>query len=189
MLTVFFTASYAGKSDYQSEYDAVLKALRGFRLNLIGTEVGNYQEFLPEKLRARLKTEPKLLHYEAIRHGIAIADAVVMEVSQEDFQLGHEATMAVDAKKPTLCLSVREDWSQKIKHEYFFGAKYQPGEVAGVIQDFLVRVREMSRAKRFNLFVYPHQMEYLEQTAKTEGVSVAQYLRKLINTDKQLKGE
>jgi len=116
-----------------------------------------------------------------------MADAVVIDVSNEDFQLGHEATMAIDAKKPTLCLSVVEDWSLKIKHEYFFGARYNPQTVNGVIQDFLVHVREMSKARRFNLFLYPHQITYLEITAQSEHMSIAQYMRKLINMDQQLR--
>lgn len=188
MLTIFYTASYAGKQDYQREYDAVKTAIGAFAVTLIGTEAGNYQEFMPKKLRDKFANNPKLLHYESIRHGIIISDAVVIEVSREDFQLGHEATLAIDAKKPTLCLSLHEDWSQKIKHEYFFGAKYEIETVRGVIQDFLSQVRDMSRAKRYNLFMYPQQLTYLEKMAKAENMSVAQYIRKLVNTDRQLRG-
>lgn len=186
-MNVFYTASYFGKKQYQAEYDLVLRTLEAFGVSLLGTEVGNYQELLDDKTRERLQNQPELLHYEAIRQGIHRADAVVIECSYEDFQLGHEATLSLIEKKPVLCLSVHEDLSQRIFHPYFFGARYGQKTIRREVQNFLARVRDLTLTKRFNMFLYPHQVVYLQEAAKREGVNMSEYVRKLINTDKQLK--
>ena len=160
-MIVFYTASYFGKKKYQKDYDLVLNTLKQFGVQLIGTEVGNYKDFVDEATRERLKAKPKLLHYEAIRQGIHMADAVVLEVSNEDFQIGHEASLAIAEKKPVLCLSVNEDVSFRVINDYLFGAKYNQRNVKSVVQDFLAKARRMSLSQRFNLFLYPHQIDYL----------------------------
>jgi len=107
-MIIFYTASYFGKEKYQKYYDLVLNTLEEFNVTLVSTEKGNYKELLGERVRTKLKDNPKLLHYEAIKQGIRQADAVILEVSNEDFQVGHEATVAINEKKPTLTLSVNE---------------------------------------------------------------------------------
>ena len=187
-MTVFYTASWFGKKKYQPEYDLASRTIEGFGVKLISTEGGNYQEVLDENTRARLKDEPKLLHYEAIRQGIHQADAVIIESSHEDFQLGHEASLAIAEKKPVLCLSVNEDLGKRIYNDYFFGAKYSSSTVKKVIQDFFAKARQLSLSKRFNLFLYPHQVEYLQTAAKRKGVNMSEYMRYLISLDKRGQG-
>lgn len=184
-LVVFFTASYYGKQKYQANYDLVRRSIEEFYVDLISPEVGNYQEVLDEATRQRI-TDPKLLHYETIRQGIHVADAVIIEISHEDFQLGHEATLAIMEKKPVLCLSVHEDFSQKIHNNYFFGAKYTLESIKPVIQDFLAHARDMRLSQRFNLFLYPQQLEYLEKAAKRFGLNKSEYIRRLISHDHKL---
>jgi hypothetical protein len=183
-MIVFYTASYQGKEKYQEYYDVIRDAIRTFQVELISPEAGNYQEVLPVAKRQELG-DPSLIHYEAIRQGIHKADCVIIEVSNEDFQLGHEATLAIMDKKPVLCLSLHEDFSKKISNDYFFGARYTRETVTGIIQDFFVRVGELSKSKRFNMFLYPSQLDYLAKAAKSEGMNVSEYIRHLINTDRR----
>jgi len=182
-MIVFYTASYYGKQKYQRYYDLVHKALKELGVQLISPEEGNYQGVLDEETRKRLGGNPRLLHYEAIRQGIHLSDAVVIEVSHEDIQIGHEATIAIMEKKPVLCLSIREDYSKKIFHDYFFAAKYTEATMKPILQDFLARVGELRLAKRFNMFLYPDQVAYLEKASKCFGLNMSEYIRRLINLD------
>ena len=183
-MTVFYTASYFGKEKYQANYDLIREAIESFNVTLISPEKGNYLEVLSEEKRRELG-DHNFIHYEAIRQGIHKADCVIIEISQEDFQLGHEATLAIMDKKPVLCLSVHEDFSRKINNDYFSGAKYTADSVRGTIQDFFARVRELSRSKRFNMFLYPSQLEYLAKAAGKQGMNNSEYIRHLINTDRR----
>ncbi len=186
-MVIFYTASWFGKQKYQKEYDLVGQTIKQFDVKLIGTEEGNYQEALDEKTREKLKDNPKMLHYEAVRQGIHLAEAVIIEVSNEDFQLGHEASLALGEKKPVLCLSINEDLSKRIFNEYFFSARYNQKNIGEIIQDFLAKARAMTLTKRFNLFLYPHQRSYLQKAGKREGMNMSEYVRHLINLDKRSK--
>lgn len=161
--------------------------IKKFTSELISPEEGNYLDVIDAQTRKRLEGNHELLHYEAIRQGIHLSDAVVIEVSHEDIQLGHEVTIAIMEKKPVLVLSVHEDFSKKIIHEYLFGAKYTAQTLAGIVQDFLARVREMRQARRFNMFLYPTQVEYVDKISKESGMNMSEYIRHLINLDRRTK--
>lgn len=184
-MTVFYTCSYWGKGKYQKWYDLVRATIKDFKVDLISPEEGNYLDVIDADTRERLKASPELLHYEAIRQGIHLSDAVIIEVSHQDIQLGHEITLALTEKKPVLVLSRFEDFSKKIVHDYLFGAKYTKASLPATIQDFLAHARELRQAKRFNMFLYPAQVDYLEKIAKQYGMNISEYIRRLINLDRR----
>ncbi len=184
-MKVFYTASFYGKKKYQKYYDLVLAAIEKNKVELIATEKGNYKQILSETDKAKLPTD-RLIHYEAIRKGILWADAVVIEISNEDFQLGHEATLAIQAKKPVLCLSIHENFSEKINNRYFFAAKYNEDTVDEIIETFIKRAQKNILSQRFNLFLSPSQIQYLEKNATERKMNKSEYLRALIDKDQKI---
>ncbi len=129
---------------------------------------------------SKVKSKKKL-HYEAIRRGIIWADIVIMEISHEDFQLGHEASLAIQYKKPVLCVSIHEDFSQKIKSPYFFGAKYNEYNIEELIENFIARHQKEALKERFNLFLSTSQLHKLETSAKRMGFNNSEYVRMLLD--------
>lgn len=184
-MRIFYTASFYGKQAYQEQYDLVRATIKEFSVDLISPEEGNYLDVIDPKTRKRLEGKPKLIHYEAIRQGIHLADAVIIEATHEDIQLGHEVTLALMEKKPMLVLSTKEDFSKKIIHDYLFGARYTKATIKGILQDFFVNVRQMRHARRFNMFLYPSQVEYLEKISVKQGMNMSEYIRHLINLDRR----
>lgn len=187
-MKVFYTCSYYGKKKYQKWYDLVRNTIKEFKVDLISPEEGNYQQVLGEEARRQI-SDPGLVHYEAIKHGIHLAEVVIIEVSYEDIQLGHEITLALIEKKPVLVLSINEDFSKKIHHDYFIGAKYNAKNIKAIIQDFLAHARELTLSKRFNMFLYPSQIEYLEKMTKESGMNISEYIRHLINLNRRSQRE
>ena len=183
-MTVFYTASYYGKKTYQKHYDLVRTMIKRFKVELISPEEGNYQSVLDSGTAATM-TDPFMRHYESIRQGIHTADCTIIEGSYQDFQLGHEATLAIMEKKPVLVLSTHEDFSKKINHDYFFGARHTPQTIEGTIQNFFVKVREFSQSRRFNMFLYTSQVEHLESMGKKYDMNMSEYIRRLINLDRR----
>jgi len=183
-MKIFFTASFHGKKQYQRYYNIVLKTLEQIPNAFItSTEKDNYLSVLPLKDRKRIKNKEKL-HYLAIKRNIQDADAVVIEMSNEDFQLGHEATLAIQNKKYVLCLSTREDFSEKIINRYFVGAKYNEYNIEEVVDNFIEVVKKNQFSERFNCFISPSQMDYVKEKAKKEHMNASEYIRSLIDDDK-----
>lgn len=182
MLKIFWTASYSGKAQYQKYYDLVGRTIGAQpSVEVIATEKGNYQDVLPPTLRNKLSKQPSALHYEAIRRGILWADAVIIEISEQDFQLGHEATLAIQSKKHVLCLSIHEDFSSKINNRYYHAAKYNKMTIDETIEDFLSFARKDLLSHRFNLFLTSGQVQFLKSKGIETGEGASNYLRTLIN--------
>lgn len=134
----------------------------------------------PEKGNVDLG-QTKESHYVGIKKGIMWADAVVIDISEEGFQLGHEATLAMQTRKHVLCLSIHEDFSEKIKNRYFHGAKYSEFNIGEVVEEFVKRARKELLNIRFNVFLSARQMEIVEGQAKRDGVNRSEYIRGLID--------
>jgi len=186
MLKIFFTASYYGKRKYQRYYNLVLREIEKFDVEVIGTEKGNYLKILSKKEIDRIN-DKKIVHYEAIRKGILWSDIVIIEISQQDFQLGHEATLAIMSKKHVLCLSLFENFEEKIKNDFFHGALYNEVTLPVVIKKFLNDIKGNRYSERFNCFLAPDQLKYLEEISTEEKLNKSEYIRKLINEDKKIR--
>lgn len=183
-MKIFYTASFYGKDEYQKNYDMVLKAIQNNKAELISPEIGNYLNILSKTRLEKLKDKRKI-HYEAIRKGIQWAQAVIIEISREDFQLGHEATLAIQAKKHVLALSVHEDFSKKIINPYFHGIKYNQYNIEEAVDDFIKMAREEGLNQRFNLFLSQKQLAYLTEAAAKSELNKSEYIRQLIDNDRR----
>ena len=182
-MKIFFTASFSGKAKYQNYFDMIVRSIEGTGVELISPEKGNYKTLLTETDIKRLKTD-RSIHYEAIKKGILWADLVIIEISQQDFQLGHEATLAVQNKKPVLCLSLHEDFSIKIINRYFYGAKYNQYNVKTIIKDFIYKHQREILSERFNFFLSKSQLKFLETESAKAGSNASELLRRLIDRER-----
>lgn len=183
MMKIFWTASYHGKAQYQKYYDLIGRVIDSQpSVEVIATEKGNYQNILPPTLRSKLSSQPDLLHYEAIRRGILWADAVIIEISHESFQLGHEASLAMQAKKHVLCLSTHEDYSPKLDNRYFHAAIYNKMTIEEQIESFLKLARRDLLSRRFNLFLTSSQEQFVKQKGDESGEGASSYIRSLIDS-------
>lgn len=182
-MRLFWTASYHGKNRYQKYYDLVSRTIDSQSdLEIIATEKGNYQSILPATIRQKLAGSPQKLHYEAIRRGILWADAVIIEISDESFQLGHEASLAMQAKKHVLCLSTHEDYSPKLDNRYFHAARYNKMTIEEQIESFLKLARRDLLSRRFNLFLTSSQEQFVKQKGEESGEGASSYIRSLIDS-------
>lgn len=182
-MNLFFTASYFGKAQYQQHYSEVLAEIEKHPVKVISPEKGNYQTLIHPG-EAILQQSAKQIHYEAIKRGIMWADAVIMEVSHEDFQLGHEMTLAIQMKKPTLCLSVHENLERKIFSKYFHAARYSHSTLPDIITDFMKIATKEQLPNRFNFFISHSQLQFLQKVSRELGITSSEYLRRLIDAER-----
>ena len=168
-MKIFYTCSFAGKSKYQKYYDLVLKAIQFQIVELRSPELGNF----PPPTSSN--------HYHSIRSDINWADAVILEISEECFQLGHEATLAIQNKKHVLCLSIHEDFTRKIQSRYFHAAKYSEMNIEEIVSEFLTNLKRHQFDQRFNCFLSAKQIKTLDQNATKLNLTKSDYIRKLID--------
>ncbi|KKR06389.1 MAG: hypothetical protein UT34_C0001G0429 [candidate division WS6 bacterium GW2011_GWF2_39_15] len=185
-MKIFFTSSFYGKKQYQKYYDLVLDTILKFEKDIISPELGNYLKTIKDSEKRKIR-DLRTIHYLAVKKGIQQADAVIIEISHQDFQLGHEATLAIQSKKPVLCLSISEDMSLKVKDRYFYGAKYNAYSIDEIIENFIKQAKKSVLSQRFNLFLSPTQLKHVELASLKSGMNKSEYIRGLIDNDRTLK--
>jgi nucleoside 2-deoxyribosyltransferase len=161
----------------------VLDALEKTGADVVSPEKDNYRQLLT-KSKVRKLNDDNHIHYEAIKKGILVSDAVVIEISHQDFQIGYEAALAIANKKPVLCLSIYEDFSEKINNSLFFGAKYSEVTIDNIVDEFLSSAVRGVYKERFNFFLSPTQLVYLKKSATKSGINKSEYLRSLIDKER-----
>ncbi len=139
-MNVFFTTPFSGKSKYQESIDAIVGAIK-FGNKLVTPEnTAQYVESLTKFRHQGLNKEQA--HYAFIRQGIASADVVIIEASQEDIRVGHELTLALLFHKPVLVLSKHTDFSKYITHDLLQGSIYKTdAEALEFVKQFLNTAR------------------------------------------------
>lgn len=147
-MKIFFTTSFEGKKYYQKNIDEIVRIIESTGAKIISPE--KRELYLKTFSKANLKKydgDEYKAHYYFIEHGIASSDAVIIEASNEDFRIGHEATLALLYKKPILVLSQKIDYGKFIPHDNFIGKKYTPESVNKIISDFLTLVGKTSETR------------------------------------------
>ena len=130
-MNIFFTTPFAGKANYQQEIDAIVAAIEDNNRVITPENTQKYTATLSSLQDQGLNKEQA--HYAFIRQGIASADAVIIEATEEDIRVGHELTLALLFHKPTLVLSQKNDFSKYITHDLLQGALYKTERDAELI--------------------------------------------------------
>lgn len=147
-MRIFFTASFEGKKYYQKYYDKIIQIIESTGAQIISPERTRQYQDAFRKENIKKFGDRDRIHYEFIRQGIANADAVIIEASNEDFRIGHEATLAIIYKKPILVLSLNKDYGKLVRHEEFNGVKYNEHNVKKIVLGFLSKVSKKVLGRR-----------------------------------------
>ncbi len=127
-MNVFFTTPYAGKKRYQQFIDAIIEAIKKDSRLVTPEDTNSYLTSLGKLQKQGLNKNQA--HYAFIRQGIASADVVIIEATEEDIRVGHELTLALLFHKPTLILSQVKDFGAYITNDLLQGATYKSKDEA-----------------------------------------------------------
>lgn len=187
-MKIFYTVSRSAlHNNGKAIYMDVLGELERQKVNVKTTiRKDHYNRDLKE-IETDITASEEKYRYEndqGVRQSIFGADAVVIEASYPSFRLGFEALYALNQNKPVLVLSKHRDYSKLIDQPHFFGAKYTKFTLPDEIEKFIRHVEKHKLRNRFNLFISDDHKKYIEESAKHYGVSMSDYIRKLVEADK-----
>lgn len=136
-MRIFFTTSYSGKVRFQPFIDEVMDVLQANEAIVVSPEnTEEYQKALREY--ESLGLPPTRAHYEFITRGIAEADLVIIEASQESLRIGHEITVALLFHKPVLVASQKKNYAHYIHNSLLTGFRYKTkAELRKKIEQFI----------------------------------------------------
>lgn len=168
-MNIFFTSPFTEKDKYKKYIDTIFSTIESTGSKVVSPGITReYADAFSEE-NFKKYGDKNRIHYEFIRLGIANADAVIIESSEEDFRVGHEATLAIIYKKPVLCLSQKQDFGQLIYHEGFIGKQYtDEADLQKIILDFISQISNRFLQQRHSSFALPSkQSPRIKSDAKT----------------------
>jgi hypothetical protein len=120
--------------------------------------------------------------YNEMSKSIQEADICIFEASTPSFGVGYLIQLALSNSKPTIVMFYKEQKSfllMGVHDDKLIVKTYNDKNYRKVLKESLDAARER-RDKRFNFFISPKLLEYLEKASKEEGITKSKFIRNLI---------
>lgn len=183
-MKIYFSASISQMSpQVKQNYQMIVKTLEDFGHSVIADHVlgRGSDSYEDQDERESLSVQRKLTKWKKQ------ADLVVVEVSNKSFGVGQEIALAVASNKPVIALynsSKEPHILRDAGTELILLTKYNETNIKSVLKQALDYSSEQQDI-RFNFFISPTLIQYLDWVSKTKRVPRSVYLRKLIEEDMQ----
>lgn len=177
-MTVYFTASIAGKKEYCNNYLAIIGILQRNGYKVISDHIikTTTETIKKEEKEARLKFHTQLEKW------IKSCDFVVAETSYPSISVGYEISLAINLGKPLLILYTGDNLPTLFIH-YQEGAiickKYTLDNLTNIIANFIKSTKNSADVK-FTFFITKEMANFLKKISLKERISKSVYLRDLI---------
>jgi len=180
-MKIYFTASVTGSKLYKDNYLGITNVLKelGHQVEDEFVDYTGSQSRDEDDLDQRQKIHSKIMNY------INTSDIVIAETSYSSTNVGYEISTALEKEKPVLILHVAGKAPMLL-----LGKESDKVQVVEYSLDNLKKVLNMAindlkdqMDVRFNFFVSPKIVNYLDWIAKKRKMPRAVYLRRLIEKD------
>jgi hypothetical protein len=183
-MTIYFTASIFQKDQYGLNYDNIVQLLEQLGHKVIHEHITSVS--LDDK--KHYSAEKRKEHYRQVIKWITEADMVVAEVSYPStINVGHEVSIALEKSKPVLGLYTKEKEStffEGIQSDKFLYEEYDDQNLKEVLKSAIQYAQDQSDT-RFNFFIFPKHVNYLDEISRKRKIPKSVYLRELIERDKR----
>lgn len=177
-MKIYFTASLRGKKEFGEQYQQIVQLLTKISGKVFSDHILK-NEFKQVEVESKVDARK---NYEKLLLEIKKSDIVVAEVSAQSLSVGHELTEAMSLSKPVIVLYTGEH-----RPGLLFGSMYDKMQI---IQYDLNNLEEKIRTAieealkhadvRFNFFVSPKILNYLDWVAQKRMIPRSVFLRSLI---------
>ena len=185
-MKVFFTGSPRALGKYRAEHEAIYRAIENFG----ATNVSNLVIAAdPVKFYDREHDEV-VDHYKSTIKGVKEADVVVAEVSLHSMSMGYVVNKALEFGKPVIVLYLpgfEPFFFSGINDEKLQILEYEKNNVDKILKKALASAQDQVDV-RFNFFVSPQIMAFLDEVSKEKRVPRAVFIRELIENEMKKRG-
>lgn len=186
-MKIFFTASQRGKKYFDEYYNIIYKKVeeRGFHhidSTLVNMSVDDFYNRFEQK---GLQSYNDL--YKENLELIKEADVVVFECSFNSLSIGFMVEKALEMNKPTIVLYLKEHTPYFLagtKEDKLIAKSYTKDDLEKIVDKVIDEAIQL-RDKRFNFFISPGLLTYLENAARQEGITKSAFLRNLLLAHKK----
>lgn len=177
-MKVYFTASILGKEQYETEYRLIVETLQRLGIQVLSL-------VLETPVDSDASASEKTAVYQKRAKLLKQADLVVAETSYSSTSVGYEISAALAAGKPLLALRLKGTKPTILEGHPDSRLKtleYEKKTLEKVLTDWLKVVGDFADI-RFNFFVPPRIVNYLDWVSKEKRIPRSVYLRNLIEKE------
>ena len=183
-MKIFFVASQRGKEKYEKNYKAIFDTIEALgHRNLDDRMFKSTVEGFYSKMKKDGQDAYQKLFNENVQF-IKQADINIFECSWQSFSIGYMVQKSVELNKPTIVL-----YDETTAHTPYFilGANeeklivktYTLDNLKNTLTDAIDRASTLAD-KRFNFFISPSQLNYLNEQSRKQGITKSTFIRNLI---------
>ncbi|PIZ66503.1 hypothetical protein CO051_04025 [Candidatus Roizmanbacteria bacterium CG_4_9_14_0_2_um_filter_39_13] len=180
-MKIFFTATYEGEKDFGKYYKLLYKELELLGYTHLDDEAITitYEEYVDRMAKNR---DARVSNYQKKMKYIQDADICVIESSAHSLGNGFIVQKSLELSKPTVVLYYKDNtpfFLSGVEDEKLIVASYNDKNYSQVLKKTLEAARE-KRDKRFNFFLSPKLLQYIDDASKERGVTKSKLLRDMI---------
>lgn len=182
-MKILFTASQRGKESYENQYKTIFSVIEKLGHTNVNDDL--------------LKT-PEKKFYDELQHGgrdanvdlyknkiknLQEADIGLFECSTHSLSIGFVIQKALEMNKPTIVLYYKDNIPHFLvgaQDEKLIVRSYNDENLETVLKESIDEASEV-RDKRFNFFISPRLLSYLEQASKQLGITKSTFIRNLLH--------
>lgn len=186
-MKIFFTASQRGKKQFGSQYKRIQDYILSKKFTLLDDDIvsEDTSQFYKALEFGNHKVQVDFYHKKV--NTIQKADICIFEVSTHSLSVGFVIQKALEFNKPTIIL-YRKDclphFLAGIDNDKVILKEYEDKALEKKLEESLKEALEL-REKRFNFFISPALLTYLEMASKKEDVTKSTFIRNLILAHKK----
>lgn len=182
-MKVYFNASQRGKKVFDYYYQKIFKHLEEFAFKHL--EDGIISDRTVQSFYQELEKKGKqglIELYQNNVNNIKKADVVVFECSFPSLSIGFMIRKALEINKPVFALYLKghePHFLEGLAEEKFILIEYTKTNLKSKLAEAFEDIKPLIDT-RFNFFISPKLLTYLQKASKEEGISKSAFLRKLI---------
>ncbi|HEX8923958.1 MAG TPA: nucleoside 2-deoxyribosyltransferase [Patescibacteria group bacterium] len=181
-MKVYFAASVRGKANFEEQYNKIVEVLQKGRCQVYADHILNNNS---DKVEHQSHEEVQKA-YKVLSEQMKKADLVVAEVSTPSVSVGHEISESLTMGKPVIMLHV-EGGNRAMLLEGRRDERIQTIDynIENLEKKLLEALDEASKLMdvRFNFFVSPKILRYLDWVSQNRKVPRSVFLRDLIEKE------
>lgn len=183
-MNIFFSASIHGKKKFEQNYRKIVDLVKASGHNITADHILSNN---PQQMKEWEEEKDFDFHRWVMQH-IKEADAVFAELSYSSTSVGYLVSLALSAGKPVVIFYNGEEEPHLFKtleedNDRLVIVRYK--DLAELEKEIprIIQYAGESRDVRFNFFISPKHVNYLNWIAKTKKIPRSVFLRRLINRE------
>ena len=179
-MKIYFTAPLNGSEDLKEEYQSIVDSLENL----------GHKVYVDQKLKIDLEKVSQdrssaVKIYRKLSRALKSSELLVAEVSYPSLSVGHEISLALEFNKSVIALYRGEKaprFLDAIPNERLQVIRYEQKDLKKLLKRAIKRGLEKVDV-RFNFFITPQLLSYLDWLATKKRIPRSVYIRGLIEQD------